>query len=191
MYCEHCHTPHDGSYGSGRFCKAECARAFSTSKRRREINRKVSAKLSGRSLTDEHKAKIGEARRGQRGRILSEQGKANMSVAMKKAWAEGKLTGLTPRKPRRITSIYEASHRTRLKIIRRLALPCSQCGWSEAHCDTHHIRGRKVADPHNHRNLCLLCPNCHRLAHIGKIKPEDLTTLEDYLPKDWADLYYG
>jgi len=184
MLCEHCESPHDGSYGSGRFCNSKCARAFSTSKKRREINRKVSKKLSGRSLTDEHKAKIGKARRGQ---ALSEQGKRNISQGVKKAWRAGKLTGLN----HRITSVYEASHRTRLKIVRRLNLPCSRCGWSEAVCDLHHIRGRKLPDPHNHNNLSLLCPNCHRLADQGKIKPEDLITLDDYFPANWADFYYG
>ena len=30
MICENCGKEHDGSYGSGRFCSKECARAFST-----------------------------------------------------------------------------------------------------------------------------------------------------------------
>lgn len=32
MKCEKCKQEHDGSYGSGRFCSAKCARSFSTSK---------------------------------------------------------------------------------------------------------------------------------------------------------------
>lgn len=32
--CESCNKNHDGSYGSGRFCSAECARSFSRSKRK-------------------------------------------------------------------------------------------------------------------------------------------------------------
>lgn len=30
LICENCGKEHDGSYGSGRFCSKECARAFST-----------------------------------------------------------------------------------------------------------------------------------------------------------------
>ena len=42
MICEKCGKEHDGSYGSGRFCCQACARSFSTSMCRDEINRKVS-----------------------------------------------------------------------------------------------------------------------------------------------------
>ena len=38
--CEYCNEIHDGSYGSGRFCKASCSRGFSTSKNRKAINEK-------------------------------------------------------------------------------------------------------------------------------------------------------
>lgn len=57
MLCEKCKNKHDGSYASGRFCSSKCARSFSTSKKRLEINRKVSNKLTGRKLTEEHKKK--------------------------------------------------------------------------------------------------------------------------------------
>jgi hypothetical protein len=47
MNCENCEQPHDGTYGSGRFCSSKCARGFSTKAKRKEINEKVSQKLSG------------------------------------------------------------------------------------------------------------------------------------------------
>lgn len=47
MICEKCKNEHDGSYGSGRFCSSTCARSFSTSKKRKEINKKVSLSLKG------------------------------------------------------------------------------------------------------------------------------------------------
>jgi hypothetical protein len=47
MKCENCKEIHDGSYGSGRFCEAKCARGFSTKGKREEINSKVSKKLKG------------------------------------------------------------------------------------------------------------------------------------------------
>lgn len=46
MNCENCGIAHDGSYGSGRFCSSKCARGFSTKAKRKEINEKVSKKLS-------------------------------------------------------------------------------------------------------------------------------------------------
>lgn len=47
--CENCQCEHDGTYGSGRFCSEKCARAFVTKAKRKEINEKVSTKLSGRT----------------------------------------------------------------------------------------------------------------------------------------------
>ena len=58
MKCENCEIEHNGDYGSGRFCSSKCARSFSTKKKRKEINEKVSSRLSGRKLTESHKEKI-------------------------------------------------------------------------------------------------------------------------------------
>lgn len=46
--CEYCNNDHEGVYGSGRFCSSKCARGFSTSKKRKEINTKVSKALSSK-----------------------------------------------------------------------------------------------------------------------------------------------
>lgn len=46
MNCENCGKEHNGSYGSGRFCSVECARGFATKNKRKEINEKVSKKLT-------------------------------------------------------------------------------------------------------------------------------------------------
>jgi YHS domain-containing protein len=43
--CENCEQPHNGIYGSGRFCNSKCARAFSTKNGRTEINKKISETL--------------------------------------------------------------------------------------------------------------------------------------------------
>ncbi len=47
VQCERCETEHDGSYGSGRFCSALCARGFATAAKREKINRKVAKTLKG------------------------------------------------------------------------------------------------------------------------------------------------
>lgn len=45
--CENCLEKHPGLYGSGRFCSVGCSRSFSTKLKRKDINKKVSDKLSG------------------------------------------------------------------------------------------------------------------------------------------------
>jgi hypothetical protein len=45
--CENCGTQHEGIYGSGRFCSIKCSKGFSTKSKRKEINKKVSKKMTG------------------------------------------------------------------------------------------------------------------------------------------------
>jgi hypothetical protein len=68
-----------------------------------------------------------------------------------------------------VESILQLSKRTVTKILKRLNIGCSQCGWNKSTCDIHHIKGRKIENPHSHYNLTYVCPNCHRLFH--KISP--------------------
>lgn len=99
----------------------------------------------------------------------------------------------TPKKCRRRgrpNNVYCVSRRTRYKIVERLSLKCFVCGWNEGSCDLHHIKGRKIIEPHHHSNLCLLCPNCHRLADSGKISPESLPSFEKVVGEKWKDAYY-
>ena len=57
MICENCENVHDGQY-SKRFCSKKCRYGFSTKNKRKEINQKVSDKLSGRTISDEHKQNL-------------------------------------------------------------------------------------------------------------------------------------
>lgn len=59
--------------------------------------------------------------------------------------------------------------RTIKKVVTQLGLGCSNCGWDLAPCDIHHIVEQRHGGSDDHDNLTLLCPNCHRLAHVGKI----------------------
>jgi predicted HNH restriction endonuclease len=88
-------------------------------------------------------------------------------------------------------TILELSKRTVAKIFKRLGVGCSNCGWNVTACDIHHIRGKKIPNPHSHDKLAYLCPNCHRMAHYGILKPEDLKTLTSYIGEKWKDVYYG
>lgn len=91
----------------------------------------------------------------------------------------------------KISSIFEVSPRTARKILGRIGLGCSYCGWNEELGDIHHIKGRKIENFNSHENLCYLCPNCHRLAGKGKIDTDKLISLNIYWPENWKDYYYG
>jgi 5-methylcytosine-specific restriction endonuclease McrA len=87
------------------------------------------------------------------------------------------------------TSIYEVSSRTRLKILRRMQLSCFVCGWDKAVCDVHHIVPKTKGGTHDHSNLTVLCPNCHRLAHDKKLV--DVPTIETVVGDRWKEHYYA
>jgi hypothetical protein len=199
MICEYCKKEHNGFYGSGRFCNAKCARGYSTYNKRKEINDKVSKKLKGRKLseevikktrrygklTEETKIKISNSLKGKKKtysngtNIMPDEMKKNISVGVKKYNNENMPE-----------SMLDVSKRTVRKILSRLNISCSRCGWNEDVCDIHHINGKKIKNPNNHNNLCYLCPNCHRLANNGKIKKETLITLDVYIGDRWKDYYY-
>jgi len=138
-------------------------------------------------------------------KVLSEKHKQNISLGLKKHFdnhpekirrgdeaaqdvakgTRGKFRDQLP------NSILELSNRTANKILKRMKLACSRCGWNEAPCDLHHIKGRKIEDCDNHSNLSYLCPNCHRLAHNNLIKSDELITFDQYVGDKWTEYYYG
>ena len=77
------------------------------------------------------------------------------------------------------------------KVLRKLGFCCSFCGWCEYNSQIHHIRGRNIENPDSLDNLAYLCPNCHKLADVGIIPTEWLTSLLIYFPDDWEDRYYS
>jgi 5-methylcytosine-specific restriction endonuclease McrA len=98
---------------------------------------------------------------------------------------------LGPKLTKSVASILDLSSRTVRKILQRLNVGCSRCGWHEGGCDIHHVHGRKIVNANVHSNLALLCPNCHRLVHEHKILPESLVTLDHQVGDSWKDQYGG
>lgn len=45
---------------------------------------------------------------------------------------------------------------------------CNVCGWIGP-CDAHRIVGGKDGGTYSKGNVISLCPNCHRMAHIGRL----------------------
>lgn len=164
--CEYCEKEHKGEYGSGRFCDYICARGFSTKSKRHEINLKVSKTLSGK----EHNG-------------LTKQQRIQLEIADKHA---------SYIRETEVKSLLELSSRTVSKILKRMKLGCSCCGWlvEGVACDIHHIHEKKNGGNNDHTNLTYVCPNCHRLTHSGKIDKEKLVNLNDYIGDSWKDYYY-
>lgn len=94
-------------------------------------------------------------------------------------------------------SILEVSKRTISKIVRRMELPCSCCGFYKegVALDFHHINPRKKGGKDDMSNLTYICPNCHRIAHTDlSLLEKPLVSIEQQLKelnKNWLDFYYG
>lgn len=166
-----------------RFCNQSCSAKYNNPRRppmTEETKSKIRSKVSGRRWSEEQKREIG---------IRTASAWKDDSSNMKKGadLARQARIGKIKLNP---DSILELSGRTQTKILTRLGLGCSRCGWREATCDIHHIEGRKIENPDHHSNLTYLCPNCHRMAHNNKIPKGELMPLADYFPKNWTDFYY-
>lgn len=84
-------------------------------------------------------------------------------------------------------SILQCSKRTITKITERMQLKCFNCGWGEARCDLHHIKPQSKGGSDSPDNLTYLCPNCHRLAHTGKLKV--FKSFLDVVGDEWKKFY--
>ena len=160
MNCLYCNNEHTGEYGSGKFCCKRCACGFSTKNKRKEINEKVSKKLSGRvgysTSTPEgvlkRKATIIE-RYG--GFSHSEDTKLKIKTSLKEAgikkWEDKPFKDLP-------------TFRKRDKLTEEQNNCCKICNNSEwlgnkIKLELDHINGDH--NDNNKENLRLICPNCH------------------------------
>lgn len=156
--CENCDKEHDGSFGSGRFCCKACANARSHSE---EARLKCSNTLK-QTLN----------RIDQEGRMCITCNAIFHSKDLNRkrcfnclpktiVYANKESTDKEP------NSILELSKRTAIKILRRMNLPCSCCGFyiEGVSLDLHHIISRATGGKDDMSNLTYICPNCHRIAH--------------------------
>lgn len=154
-----------------KFCNSSCSASFNNKKRGK--------------LSDEHKRNISKSLKN----VWDNDPKVFNCFGEVHSKKVGKST--KGRYKKTVNSILELSRRTVTKLIKRMNLGCSNCGWNITTCDVHHIGGRKIDDCDNHNNLSLLCPNCHRMVHEGYLKKEEIIPLSEYLPDNWKDFYYG
>lgn len=92
-----------------------------------------------------------------------------------------------PQDPETLGSIYQISSRTRRKVLQRLEIGCSACGWSEALGDLHHIIPKQEGGEDSDENLTYVCPNCHRKAHSGLEVP--FKTFKEQVGDSWKAYY--
>jgi 5-methylcytosine-specific restriction endonuclease McrA len=86
-------------------------------------------------------------------------------------------------------NLYEVSLRTLQKILKRMNVICSNCGWDKTTCDIHHIIHKKRGGSNDHSNLTILCPNCHRLAHEKKLI--EMISFEKQYGEKWREFYFS
>jgi len=168
--CKNCGLRFSTKDGRKIFCSRSCSAQYNNSKRD--------------PISEEQRKKISEG--------LRKHYADNPDKIVKGKKASERAGSSTKGKYKEdIDSILEASPRTVSKILKRLELGCSVCNWKEGSLDVHHIRGRKIEHANSHSNLTVLCPNCHRLAHEGKIDSSTLINLDNFLPANWKETYYG
>ncbi len=149
MKCENCDSEQLGEYGSGRFCSAKCARAFSTKANRSEINNKVSLKLRGRQARP------------------SQPCKPETTQKLKQVWLDKLLSADFD------SLCYDAK---RKRVIAEQHNTCNHCGITEWQgspitLEVDHING--LNDDNRRENLEAICPNCHSVTDTwrGRNKP--------------------
>lgn len=86
-------------------------------------------------------------------------------------------------------NLLDMSSRTVTKLIRRMNIGCSVCGWKDALCDIHHIVPRRKGGTNDNNNLTILCPNHHRLIHEGAELP--IKSVTDHIGEEWRKHYYA
>ena len=159
MICEKCEKEHDGSYGSGRFCSSKCARSFSTSKCRDEINKKVSVSLMGRSLSETHPNKL-------KGKyIFTDEQRARGARNGAKARAK-KYKLIRDKLYNESWDKFTIRFKGFIKeyLFNERGKCCEICKISDwlgkrIVIELHHIDGNNKNNSKD--NLQLLCPNCH------------------------------
>lgn len=140
MQCEYCLAEHDGSFATGRFCNRKCSNGFSTKAKRKEINEKVSGRMSGKKPSSKDYDNLLVSR----ARITEEYYEKLLKLDFKDV----------PRNAIRIVVLLEQD------------FSCHHCTLKEWYgepivLELDHEDGNK--NNNSRENLRALCPNCHSL----------------------------
>ena len=64
---------------------------------------------------------------------------------------------------------YKTRHSWAKAAIKKYGNKCERCGWNASRCDVHHRVKKSDGGLHTLDNAIVLCPNCHRIEHEGRI----------------------
>jgi len=187
MICEKCQVEFDSKHSTQRFCSHECANTYRTG---RTLPKEVCSRIKESLLAFyRNKPKVVHGPY----EYLCEKCGLPFTREVKFRWGKKiRCPSCTRRVPYlkpmdSIDTVMQFSKRTMGKVIRRLRVGCSICGWSECHGDIHHIVPKKKGGGDSHNNLTYLCPNCHRKAHNGKIL--QFVSLAEQIGDRWKEMY--
>lgn len=79
-----------------------------------------------------------------------------------------RINGIKTRRGRYTKNLSESHFRRMLN--KKFNHTCQNCGWNKDTCDVHHRVPKSQGGEWTEENLILVCPNCHRLIHSGKLK---------------------
>ncbi len=184
-YCEKCGKEITIIFGSGRFCSRSCA------------NTRIATSESKAKAREKAKAAI--QKYFEDGCECEKCGKIfHTKDYSRKLCFDCLPTTIKHTKGKECPeSILDVSKRTISKILKRMDLPCSCCGFhiSGIILDIHHIIPKSKGGLDSMDNLTYICPNCHRIAHTDiSLLQKPLISIQQQLNecgKDWKDFYYG
>lgn len=172
MKCEYCNLDHDGTYGSGRFCKKTCATGFSTQSKRKEINEAVSLKAKSRGMISTKHLQTKASREKRTQTMIAKYGRTGFPE-------HARILGLEKSREIRAKRIQNTpfnllsnplKKRFLLAELGRKCFLCFKEEWMGEpipieldHIDGNHSNNEKS-------NFRLLCPNCHALTPTYKSK---------------------
>ena len=190
--CPRCNKEFDdySKWGPKKFCSRKCANSREQTKEVREkksntLQKATACKHCGTILKSVSGAKTHEAHCLENPhRIPGVFFNKKHQVATKKQQGKNNAMGL--RIPK---SLLDMSKRTSSKVMKRLETGCFNCGWDRGTCDIHHIVPVSKGGTDLNSNLTYICPNCHRLAHEGKLTT--FTSVDDKIGEAWRDHYYA
>jgi len=181
MICEKCGNEHDGTYGSGRFCSANCATKYSISFSIINEYKNAICVLCGKKTTIPKKASLKFAKCKKCkprkyeyclycGNKLVEKNqkfcnaKCDQNFRYKnyiKNWKAGKVNGNK-------SNGTAVSDYVRRYLWEKYNNQCSRCGWNIPNpitgkpiLEIEHINGD--SENTTEENIDLICPNCHSL----------------------------
>ena len=186
LVCKECNERFESIEKGAKFCCLPHAISFNN--KRRNLTEKTKAKIA-LSLKDFHKENeiVHEYECDKCG--SSFKNKRRIRQDRKKHCSNCKRKTVHSIDLKNVESILALSKRTVSKILRRMDIGCSNCGWNKCVCDIHHIVSRHKKGSDDHENLSYLCPNCHRMAHDGLIAKESIVTLQTYIGSKWKEYY--